>query len=1106
MRVILGAVFGVLGAGLVACAPDLDGTRAADSHSFGERVVTLMCKRIAFQAEPGDVRGDHFRDACSGGVLAVDAPPGLLALLDRRERLVTAIDTVVPDGLTADLQAFLVSEGTLALYDDDTMSRSIASLADLLDEMAHDDAAMAALARTGVRDGYRPAAAAFGLPGALTNARARALGSGAVAPSLREVVAKTIPALTRGGSAHAEWEALVTALSATLLDAAAPGDAASPERTAALAASFFLTERSDLAEPAAVPLVQRDARGVARVALVGGAVPAPFVDADHDKLADVDALGRFVDGQGTPVSIATPFAVAGDTATRDAQGRASTYSYVGLDRTVIGALGRDAARLFDPATGIALDLARGASALLGPRMMASRAFTAGPLAYRGYDTTRSPLLDMAYGYAQLLRDPNIRDLLALGDALLAGHEPALARLVEAAIATSRLGDAHPEAAIPSNAPLWDDLMPVLRQIVARPQLVRALLTALQLPETKELGKRFSDLMTYSDRFDIDPATQGVTGSFALRPDRTRPDSGFNRSVFQRFLHLIHDSNHAVLCNKQGATVVVIGLPLFGPFGECNLVQIDNLATFYVRAMTFAKDGDGNVVCENDHGDTVRCGVGGGSGGARPRPGATMVFKDGLLAAGIALLGDGFLEGQATITGFRRHPTPEALDRVLFLSPTPAFLATVLDPIKDRDGDVYQVQHAGTLPVLERNNFFAQIRPIAQAFVDNGADQVFVDLLSVLHKHWPSRDSTSTQTADPAGADYAFGSSGASWEPLITDALAGDLVPALVDTAAELNAITVNGKPYATVVTSAAGFVVNPLAGLTDRQGRATTTTADGAPVAPLSPWHVLADAYSAKQARIAEAAGEGAAWPSAIRGVVDLLFRASNPGTGWKLSNPRTRAVIRAAIALIRGRIDAHDQRGDRATWVAQTLPASTRDLLTHPVLAGVSDLAASLTAASGPRTALEALLRDAFDETTSPAVFAMLRTASADLIQLLSDDADLVPIAHLAGRLLAPGKPYLATQLELLQKLTAADDAAVLVRLAGQMFSGYDPADPGVPAIAAIADTIGEVDRRRPGVDLHAAWTQDDFASVLGQVAAFLREEQRGLPRFIAIVKGRNP
>jgi hypothetical protein len=484
----------------------------------------------------------------------------------------------------------------------------------------------------------------------------------------------------------------------------------------------------------------------------------------------------------------------------------------------------------------------------------------------------------------------------------------------------------------------------------------------------------------------------------------------------------------------------------------------------------------------------------------------MVFKDAVLAAGIALLGDGFLETQATITGFRRHPTPPALNRVMFLDPTPDFLATVLDPIEDRDGDVFQVQHAGTLPVLEVNGFYDQIRPIAQAFVDNGAEQEFVDLLSVLHKHWPSKDSTTTQITDPAGPNYVFGSNGQSWEPLITDALAGDLVPALVDTAAELNAITVNGKTYATVLTNAAGFAINPLTGLTDRQGRSATTTSDGRPVSSLAPWHLLADAYGGKAARLAEAGAEGAVWPPAIRGVIDVLFRASDPGTGWRFSNEHARAVTRAAIALVRGRIDAHDQRGDRAAWVAQTLPDNARDLLTHPVLAGVADLAAALTQASGPRTALEALLRDAFDEATSPAVFAMLRTASADLIQLLADDADVVPIAHLAGRLLAPGKPYLATQLDLLQKLTAADDAAVLVRLAAQMFSAYDPADPGVPAIAAIANAIGEVDRRRPGADLRAAWTRDDFGSVLANVAAFLREQQRGLPRFIAIVKGRNP
>src|ERR1043165_5882110 len=106
MRVTLGAVLVCV----TACAPDLDATRMSDSHSLGERMVALLCKRLAFQAEPTDVRGDHFRAACAGGGIPADAPPTLVALLNRRPALVKAIDTAAPDVFTDELQAFLTSE------------------------------------------------------------------------------------------------------------------------------------------------------------------------------------------------------------------------------------------------------------------------------------------------------------------------------------------------------------------------------------------------------------------------------------------------------------------------------------------------------------------------------------------------------------------------------------------------------------------------------------------------------------------------------------------------------------------------------------------------------------------------------------------------------------------------------------------------------------------------------------------------------------------------------------------------------------------------------------------------------------------------------------
>jgi hypothetical protein len=281
---------------------------------------------------------------------------------------------------------------------------------------------------------------------------------------------------------------------------------------------------------------------------------------------------------------------------------------------------------------------------------------------------------------------------------------------------------------------------------------------------------------------------------------------------------------------------------------------------------------------------------------------------------------------------------------------------------------------------------------------------------------------------------------------------------------------------------------------------------DGTAVPVLTPWHVLADAYLGRRARLDATGTDGKAWETAVSGVIDVLFRASNDGSGWAFRNPRIRPVGHWVIDFLRTRVAAHNQAGDLTTWLAQTLPDNARDTLTHPLLAATADLGVQLTAQGAPRTALEALIRDAFDETASPQRFDMLRTGSADLIQIALDDGDLVPIAHLVGRLVAPDKPYLATQLDLVQNLAAGDRDAVLARLAGQLFTGYDAADPGVPAIAAIANAAGEVDRRRPGVDLGADWTKDDFVSVLGNIAGFLRDEQRGFPRFISIIKGRNP
>lgn len=1103
------------------CREPLDTTRdPVDTGSFGQTVVTLVCKRIAYleDLEDGgtvDVRGDAYRDICRLGLAPPDDAPGTLkALLAKYDTSVAAVDTMFPDGFLDTLQAYLTSQDFLAAYDDGTATSAVDSLIGLFRLFADDDEAMAALERLNVRLGYRPLAPALG-----------AVRAGVRYPELHELLLVLTQAITEGGSARGEWENLIEALGVTLRNAAVsttPEERDDPERTARLAADLLLTEQSLLGTSKSIPLARRDSRGVAVPATIGGM----FADADGDGRADIDAAGQFVDATGAVAAVPAPFALPegasnvpwtyfdAETRPLDAEGGQLLYRYLDVDKTVLSALARDGVQLFDPAKGTALDLLRGGSALLGPRLEASRSYESGEtLTYRGYDLAQSALLDMCHAFLQVLRDPAIYDVLDLARVLLVDHEPEVARLAEAVVQAGRMGDLHPEAVLPDDAPMWDDLMVVIRQIVARPALVTSLLRAMERPEVKELGIRFAKYMTYTDRFDIDPSTQAVVGGFTTEVDRGAIDNAFNRSLFQRLLHVVNDSNGAVACNKQGAQIIQFGIPV-ATYDECAMFRVDNLAVFYLQSIAYAKSG-GQIVCEDEGGDfnptqtrptAAECYAIGA--GWRPRPKADFNYdwNEDLLSAGIVdgFGGDGYVEDQAGIEGMRTHPTPNALNRVLFLDPTPAFLQNIIDPLRDKDDDLYIDQHVGTLPVWEVEGFYDQIRPVVQAFADHNSEQLMVDFLSVLHKHWPSEDSVQHQTVDPSAPGYVWGTHGNLYEELVADIMNDRaLLDTLVDIAPTLDAISVNGKEYETIARNAGAFLVDPLPGLADRQGNTTTTTADGQPVPVLSPWHLLADAYAEKAARIAASGDEGAAWTDSIAEVVDILVRGQDvPTVGWRFRNPRFRGVSVALIDHLRARLVAHDAAGDRAAWLATDMPADLEDLLTGPVFAGAADFVLSLQAAPETRTQLEGMMQYLVDEVGYDDTFRTSVTAAADLLQLTISEAEVAPLARVVGRALEPERGWLEAQLTFARRAREADTQEALVTMLVGMF---DETAAGRTAIGDLIDGISEVHRAAPYDELGQRYTADDFRALFTNLADFLDEEQRGLRKFIAIIRDRH-
>ena len=1094
---------GVIWAGLtLGCAADLDVTReSVDTGSFGSTVVTLACKRIAYLHDRGDgddrvdVRGDAYRSACRGQAPPPpDAPDALEALLAEREPLVVAIDAALPEELLPELQAFLTSPAFLALYDDGTTTAAVDALIELL-RFAGEDPAVApafheALERLGHRSGYVPLAAALG-----------ALHAVLRYPDMHELLREVTGAIATGGSAADEWARLIAAASVTMRHAEPAPEPFSPQRTGALAADLLLSERALLGTGQPMGLVRRDPRGVALVRRNGdGQMPSPFRDADGDGLADVDDLGRFVGDGGVLLGAPSPYALApGEEGQpwrfRDGAGQALVgeagppiYDHVDLDSTLFAALARDGIALFDPERGAALDAVRGASALMGPRQQTSRTYGSGErLAFMGYDTAQAPLLDMAHGYLQVLRDPAIPDVLALVEILLRDHEPALSRLLEAGIEAARMGDSYPDVALEPNSPIWDDLIPVLRELAARPGLIPDLLEALEQPEVAQLGLRFRDLMRYSDRFSYD-SNKAVVGSFITPVDRSRPGSGFDRSVWQRLLHLIADSDEAVFCNKQGASIEIGGISLLD-FDECELIRIDDLAVFFVQSVVYAKDANGQVIYDD----------------GAPRRKATLRWSSLLVDAVPDGLLDDLLEDWTGIEDFGTHPTSEALSRMLFLDPTPEFLRNIMDPPVCRDGHVYRDQHGDSLPAWEINGFYDQIRPILQVFADHDAEALFVDLLVALHEHWPSRRSSDHQQLDPAAPDYAWASNVAAYEPLIADILARNtLLPALVETAPALGSVEVAGRSYGAILHGALRHLLQPQPGLAKRDGSTESRTSDGRLVPVLSPWQILADAYERKRQVLADAAAGGDAWQRATSDVVDILLRGEDvPGQGWRFRNPRVRGVAVALIDFLQGRIAAHDVSGDRAEWLAQELPQRIEEVAGGPLFAAAADFVLALEDSPGARRQLESLLVYLFDETADQATFRHGLTALADVMQLaVLDDRDMLPIARLAGEALRPERGWVARSIDFVHAARSTDQAGALSRLARSLYGTHRP---GHTPIGDLVTGMGEVHRMRPYRDLGQRLAREDYRAVLLGVADFLDDEKRGLRKLIAIIKGRH-
>lgn len=1138
------AAFGVMTLALGSCSHELDTERAVPARaSLGAEIYRVFCKRIAASELPTDVSGQRTRSLCAGAEGPELAPTERLrAMAENRARLVDALDRTLPEELEDDLDAFMVQ--LVPFYDppDERLPRQTRALAELLAHIADDDQAVAALERVSTRVGYRPLRLALGVTRPFL-----------AYPRVAELTDTALATVDDGGSASAEWDALLRALALELATASADTPTPGAESTLAVARELLLRTDPAFGDGTALLLTRRDPRGI--VLPAGGVVAAPFVDMNGDSLADVDPLGRFVGAAGGLLDLPAPFRILGEEGVaRDPSGRAlretdrtPIFATLDVDATLLAGVARESAGWLDPERPTLLNLAQGLSRLLGPEVTRTETLGAVDVRYPGYDTSAGPLFDLVHGVGHVLDDPEVDDTLALAEVLLREHEHELAGVIEAGLFGAEVADADPRAALAAESELWDDVLQVGEWITQEPGLMEALLRALADPRSKRLGTIYAEMMRHRDAVGWDPSdtNRPMRDQVWDEPvDRDAADVPENESLFQRSIAIIHDLDGVRVCNKDGARLRlrVIGLsityPLFGgSFDECELIEIENVAEAYALSIAGRyelelKDGFLNALV--DFGDRVGLSV------------------------------DAILERSSGIDGLTRRPTPEALNRLVFLREGNPFLEDLFDPVPQRDGLAITERHdpivfawerafhfcgdelhpAGSAPCAapEVVTFYEAMTPLIEAFDSfdrRTADRfLFGRLITALHTHWPSARATATQDDDPAAPFFAHHDDGRSFEPIVSTlfsdcgraspggrcdgGLGGKLVSRLHELVARADALELRpGVDGIDVLAAAGEQLIDPArnVGIANRRGVDTTFTSGRSREIPYSPLLLLLDSLRGVDEAFAPVPDRLARWRDARGAIVDQLLTVRERGGNRELANRRAHALTLALLTFVRERVAVHRDDGDLTEWSLSLAPRLEETLGSAVGAASLRFLEA-VDRDEDAKQELSGFVQYLMDEASANDAFDSTLLASADLLQLLDDDANFVPLLNALSEGLAPGvrdraaaggtiEPSaipldgstLDETVRLLRAVVDVDERRTLAAVLRNLVALPASRDGETP-LETVVDVVAEVNRVEPGLGTNLS--ADDHRAVLRSVDEFLTDPDRGLERIYRVVQSR--
>ena len=797
--------------------------------------------------------------------------------------------------------------------------------------------------------------------------------------------------------------------------------------------------------------------------------------------------------------------------------------------------------------------------------------------YTRFVGEQSPLAQLIHAAGQLLAHPD-SDVMLLGlIELLENHRPVVARLVGAMLRIKAIADQHPDVELAYKVPVWDEMAQTVHGMAQHPGLIADLLAALADPaiiEQHDTSRHFGDtlaaFMQFRDKYTYDPnningpaynLTDG--GGFADPHnvvDRNAPLSGDNRSMFEQAAQMIYDGTGVRACNKDGARIysglpLVEFWPLIGSYNECELFTFENIGAVYLQSQL--RDG-------------------------HPKR-AELVIKDGQLDAllnfaSVVISKDAFLESAAGIDGMTLHPSPEALARLMFFGAdsdtwgqlpdydaanagtnTARFVDNAIEPIgglvcpPNANGvntctssdDVLRMRDRGVIFAWERLGFTEYLKPQLHVWAELACDDAvtmcdvndltgesfFLDLVGTLWRHWPSADAGPYCQigGDKTSPRYCSGAGINRYEPILVEALQGDLIPALHEFAivAQTVSITYQRGPKAgqTIRGSEIIELITRLlfdqtyaanAGIVDLTGNAATTWVDGTPQAQVTPFAMFANALRAMDLTFdnsdePDAAERKSKWKRARSNLTDVFLQVEGEQNASRFANPATPAAMLAGLSILRAQLNANcpaREAGGGCAWAQSELGAKMAGTLSRPVFATIQDLTERISQHESARRELEWFLSYALQAASEGDALSGMLASLTDLMQLLVADDHFAPIFNAVSVAAnraddKAGAGCADRTIQVFQALTGDtyDRFRVLDHILPALVTPMDGGT-NLPPLEVIVNAIADIHREDAALD--TPLDADDYQYVMKTLREFLTDETRGMRQLYYIVENR--